>query len=53
MAGELMPMDTLQIVPSGEWIAERDRLISCLSTYNEIVDDADYRAVGALDAAAK
>ena len=53
MSDAIQPAAPVALVPASDWIAKRDSLIAKLKTFDEIVDDADYRAAGALDTAAK
>ncbi len=53
MSDAIQPAAPVALVPASDWIAKRDSLIAKLQTFDKIVDDADYRAAGALDTEAK
>ena len=50
---DLVPANAVQLVPEQAWLANRDKILSRLRTFDAIEDEETYRAAGAVDSAAK
>lgn len=50
---DLVPANAVQLVPEQAWLANRDKILSRLRTFDVIQDEETYRAAGAVDSAAK